>query len=205
MIQAIIFDVDGTLINSAEAVLASLRRLVHEGLGREVPEQRLRQYLGWPTVQTVVDLGFTDIPAAVRMWDDFYSQARHLRGPFPGIRELLPELRRRGVRLGTVTAMVRAEYVAGFLPYGLDPWLDVSVCADETPRPKPAADPLLAALARLEVAPGAALYVGDTAVDWQCARAAGVPFALVRYGPVQESGVAAAICLDSPEQLLTLV
>jgi len=180
--KCVAFDIDGTLIDTARPIVASFRQALLEETGRAYKEEELHWILGIPGPAALERLGVQDVEAVLRRWDTYAGQYDYRDSIFPGIVELLAGLRDAGVTLGLVTSRTRAEFDRDFVPLGLMEHFRAAVCADDVERPKPNPDPLLKLMADTGFGPGEVLYVGDTLYDSQCARAAGVPFALALWG-----------------------
>lgn len=106
-------------------------------------------------------------------------------GIFDGIEDLLIILHGRSIQTGIVTSKTREELKDDFLPFGLMDYLPFAVCADDTQKHKPNPEPLLRFMEIAGADPCKSLYIGDTIYDWQCAKAAGVPFGLALWGAKQ--------------------
>lgn len=186
---AYLFDLDGTLIDTAPDIDAALNRAladaglgpVHEGLTRHwvghgaavLVQQALRHVQGPEEAQALVQAGFID---------HYRAHIADRSAPYPGVVESLQALREQGARLAVVTNK-RTELTLPLLEaLGLSALFDAIVCGDTAQRPKPAADPALVACERLGVAPADSLFVGDSETDVACARAAGCPVVVVRDG-----------------------
>jgi len=138
-----------------------------------------------------------------------YNAAHHdeLVSAFPGVRDSLVALRRAGRRLGVVTSKARPGALRGLAHTGLARFFDVVVAANDAPRPKPAADPVLAALEVLGVAPDLATTVGDALPDLVAGRAAGTRTVGVLWGACDRATLAAAapdLYLEDPCELAAL-
>ncbi|MBE3576090.1 MAG: HAD-IA family hydrolase [Limnochordales bacterium] len=204
LIRAVLFDIDGTLLNTEETAISSLQRLLGELRQQEYTYDELIPYFGYTSLDTLRALGIPEeqLEEVLHRWEEYYRQAASHTRFFPGAEELLQELRKRGFLVGVVTSKNRVE-----LEFELARWpqiasLDVHVSADDVERPKPAPDPLLLALRKLGVAPAAAIYVGDTLYDQEAARAAGVAFALAGWGARVLTGLTPDLWLSHPQELL---
>ncbi len=138
-----------------------------------------------------------------------YNAEHHdeLVSAFPGVRDSLEVLRRAGRKLGVVTSKTREGALRGLEHSGLGSFFDVVVAAKDAPRPKPAADPVLAALAVLGVAPDRATTVGDALPDLAAGRAAGTRTVGVLWGACDRATLAAAapdLLLEDPRELAGL-
>jgi pyrophosphatase PpaX len=184
--RTVLFDLDGTLVDSGAIILASFRHATRTVLLREIPDHELLAAVGGPGLREQMEA--LD-PERVEELIDVYST--HNVGlhdelqPCPGIVDALATLRAEGRALGVVTAKRRATLELAFevLPELRD-YFDVTVGAEDTERHKPHPEPLLAALERLGADAGGAVYVGDSPFDVQAARAAGMASIAVTWGRI---------------------
>lgn len=198
-----IFDIDGTLLDTEYAILHSLRDMLRQTQGREVPPQDLRFALGITGEDALRQLSITDIPAALRLWEERMLAYQQTVGLFDGIVPLLAELARRDCAAGIVTSKTWEEYRHDFRPLGIAERFAIVVCADDTRRHKPEAEPLLRYLELADITAGEALYIGDSIYDSLCAANAGVDFALAGWG-AHRTDIPAAYRLVRPQDLLRL-
>jgi HAD superfamily hydrolase (TIGR01549 family) len=179
-VQAVLFDMDGTLVDSFRAHLAIYRATLKR-FGVALDARRFRRLYSpnWHDFYRQIGLPRAQWEAASREW--LRQAARHEPRPFPGIAKVLRSLR-RSYELGVVTAgsasRVRADLERG----GLSGSFSVVVTADDVREPKPSPEGLELALRTLGLAPNQALYVGDTESDYVFSREAGVPFVSVTSG-----------------------
>jgi phosphoglycolate phosphatase len=189
----VVFDWDGTLIDSASAIVACIQAACRD-LGLPVPDDARASH--------VIGLGLADalahaIPGlAPSEYPRVSERYRHhflVRGArlplFPGTEAMLAELRARGHALAIATGKSRAGLARALAEAGLQRVFDATRCADEC-APKPAPDMLLELLDELGVAPERALMVGDTSHDVQMAASAGVAAVAVGYGAHDASRLA---------------
>jgi phosphoglycolate phosphatase len=210
--RAVVFDLDGTLVDSAPDLQAALNRLLAE---EELPALTL------PAVKTMIGHGISHLVArgyaavgapkagaelaarAERLATLYAADLTTLTRPFAGVPETLAGLSRAGWRLGVCTNKPTALARRLLAALSLDGMLAAVVGGDMTPYAKPHPEPLRLALRQLGVAPSVAAYVGDSAVDVETGRAAGLPVALVRHGyaqaPIESLG--ADMVLESMPQL----
>ena len=143
--------------------------------------------IGLPLESVVRELGYPSDKESTRRFADAYraDYAEHYNDNtkvYPGTKELLDKLRSAGVKLALVTTkhQIQAEFtlagtgLAGYFNY-VHGWL-------EGRKHKPDPEPVLAALSRLDAQPGAAIMVGDSELDMQSAKAAGIDTCAVTYG-----------------------
>ncbi|RMF39471.1 MAG: phosphoglycolate phosphatase [Alphaproteobacteria bacterium] len=190
----IVFDLDGTLIDSAPDLHAVANDLLRrEGAG-DITLDQARSFIGEGTSVFVARMrAAAGIPDSEqdRLLAGFlaaYEGAVGLTRPYPGVPEALEALRQAGHRLGLCTNKPAAPAHAVLRHLGLAGFLDCVIAGDSLPERKPDPAPLQAALAAL--GDGRPVYVGDSEIDAETARRAGVPFLLFTQGyrkrPVEE-------------------
>lgn len=211
-LRAVLFDLDGTLIDSAPdlAGAANALRAAH-GLA-PLPYERLRPMVG-AGARGMIGAAFGIAPGDERfepLRDDFlrrYEAGMLARTqPFEGVAALLVALVKAGLAWGIVTnkATRFAWPVAHGL--GLRPPHEALVCGDTTPHSKPHPEPLFEAARRLGVGPAECVYVGDDLRDVQAGRAAGMATVVAAWGYLGEGEPVAAwgadAIIEAPGELL---
>jgi pyrophosphatase PpaX len=186
MRTTVLFDLDGTLIDSGPIILASMRHASLTVLGREPDEELVRAAIGGPGL--IAQMRDLDPGRVEELVDAYRAHNEPLHAEleaFEDVLELLPRLRAEGRMLGIVTAKrVRTVELALDRFPALRDVMDVIVGAEDTERHKPDPDPLLEALRRLGAAPATAAYVGDSPFDVRAAKAAGVLAVAVGWGGI---------------------
>lgn len=201
-----IFDVDGTLLNSAEVDQQCLQQMLRE-FGQEHTLEELRPSFGKPGRQTLADLGFSGEAAerAMDRWEGLTLERIAEVRAFNGVEAMLKALHERGCRCGIVTSRTHYQYGYGFSPLGLDGYFDAVICMEDAPCTKPAPDPLLECLRRMGGTAAEAVYIGDSACDMECAAAAGVKSCLALWGILEGACIRADIELAAPADALKLI
>lgn len=182
----VLFDLDGTLIDSGPIILASMRHASVTVLGAEPDEELVRSAIGGPgLVAQMRELAPDRVDELVAAYRAHNEPLHDELEAFDGVLELLPRLREQGRRLGIVTAKRRVTVALAFARFPvLEELTDVLVGAEDTERHKPDPDPLLHALDLLGARPQDAAYVGDSPFDVRAARAAGVFAVAVGWGGI---------------------
>ncbi|MEL6962278.1 MAG: phosphoglycolate phosphatase [Pseudomonadota bacterium] len=199
--DAIIFDLDGTLVDTAPDILAYLNEMLAE-LGRPgLDLEGLRAMVG-DGVRSLLLRGLeasggvpgdVDIETLFHRYLERYTQDPvRLSRPYPGMIEVLEALSSAGIRLGVCTNKPQAPTDKLLKTLVLDHHFAAAIGGDALSTKKPDPAHLLAVLHQLDVDPTRAVLIGDSATDLNTARAAGVPCILMSYGysatPVQQLG-----------------
>lgn len=185
--KAVLFDLDGTLLDTAPDMVAALDRLL-EAEGREpVNYQFARAHVSKGALG-LIDMAFGDIEEAHRMslrdrYLDMYEQSLAVASSlFDGMAEVLDYIEREGMHWGVVTN--KPGYLAEPLlaELGLLSRSATTISGDTLPERKPHPRPLLHAVEQIRVAPGEAMYVGDDTRDIVAGNAAGMTTVAALYG-----------------------
>ncbi|NTV89830.1 MAG: HAD family hydrolase [Clostridiales bacterium] len=205
MYKCIVFDVDGTLINTKTEVFRTYKRVCLEESGREYADEEIIRAYSVPTIKALEVLGLKDIDRANRKYHEYLMVAFRGVKPFEGILEVLETLRRNEAETGLVTSRNRDEVTDDACLQSLLKFFPHVVCASDTEKHKPDAEPLLRLLELWGSKPEEAIYIGDTFNDYMCAKNAGVDFALASWGAKNTAGIEADYVLEHPAQLLGII
>jgi len=182
----VLFDLDGTLIDSGPIILASMKHASLAVLGREPDEELVRAAIGGPgLIAQMRDLDPARVDELVEAYRLHNEPLHETLESFDGVLDLLPVLKAEGRRLGIVTAKrLRTVGLALDRFPELGEAMDVVIGAEDTERHKPEPDPVLEALRRLDADPDDAAYVGDSPYDVEAGNVAGVFTVAVGWGGI---------------------
>ncbi|HEY2072378.1 MAG TPA: HAD-IA family hydrolase [Gaiellaceae bacterium] len=183
----VLFDLDGTVIDSGGIILASMRHATREVLGRDYPDDVLMQAVGGPGLEA--QMAALD-PERV---DELITVYRAHNEPLheellccDGMDDVLERLHREGRRLGVVSAKRRVTVELAFEHVPLGHLFEAIVGGDETTRHKPDPEPLLLGAERMGASPQETVYVGDSPFDVRAAKAAGMGSVAVTWGRIHD-------------------
>jgi phosphoglycolate phosphatase len=215
MIDAVLFDLDGTLADTAADLGAVLNRLRTEAGQAPLQAQTIRPHVS-KGVRGLLGIGFDLAPGDdgyaelhqrfLAYYGDSFCVATRL---FEGMAELLESLEAQSIKWGVVTNKTSRYTLPVMAALGLVRRAACIVSGDSSPRPKPAPDPLLLASAIAGADPARCLYVGDDLRDMQAARTAGMGAIAAAWGylgdglPLEEWG--ADTIIQSPAHLAGLL
>jgi pyrophosphatase PpaX len=209
--RIVLFDLDGTLIDSGPIILASMQHAVRTVLGREIPPGELGMTIGGQGI--VAQMQAIDADHADDLLEAYKEHNDGLHETLEAFDELvalLPGLKAEGRKLGIVTAKRHRTVGLALERFpALADAFDVVVGFEDTERHKPDAEPVLLAVERLAGTPGEAAYVGDSPFDIGAAKAAGVFAIAVGWGGIHPDDRLLAEGPDAfvrtPEELLDVL
>lgn len=185
-IDTMLFDLDGTLIDSIGLILESYRHTMRIHRNTEVPDSVWLEGIGTP-LRTQLQ-AVSDDPAEIERMVDTYREfnfANHdaMIRPFPGIFEAVSKLGNAGIKLGVVTSKAQIGLARGLQVSGLEGVFEALVSIDEVSNYKPHPEPVLKALEMLGSTPASTVFIGDSPHDMGAGRGAGVFTAAALWGP----------------------
>ncbi|MGH7585532.1 MAG: HAD-IA family hydrolase [Gemmatimonadales bacterium] len=207
----VLFDLDGTLIDSIGLILDSYRHTMAAHALPPLPDRHWTMGIGTPLRAQLAPFATEALPldaliATYREYNLTHHDARVTA--FGGIVDAVNDLRALGCRLGIVTSKNRAGAHRGLALVGLAHAFELTVAADDVVRAKPDPEPVLLALEGFGAEPRQAVYVGDSVHDIHAGKAAGVATAAVLWGRNDRGELAAATpdhWVDAPADLVALV
>ncbi len=205
----VIFDVDGTLLDTKSLYVESLRKALKSYSGGDFAEEVLGASYGKPGLFTLKSLGVAegDLAGAHKSMLSNYEAAWDTVKIFQGIAELLDMLKSSGHVLAVATSRCDFEMDADRAFKPIMGFFDAIACSEKDMPPKPCPDVLEKAAKLLGIAPGQAVYVGDTDYDRIAAEAAGMGFLGAGWGFEEEelAGKAWEIICRKPSEVLAAV
>ena len=186
----VLFDLDGTLLDTGPIILASFRHATRMVLGRQIPDEVLMAGVGGSGLHAqMAEIDASRVDELVRVYSDHNVPLHESVEAFPGIETVLTQLAAEGRRLGLVTAKRRASVELALNRVPIGRYFGAVVASEDTEAHKPDPAPLLFALARLDGGRGPAAYVGDSPFDIRAAHAAGLHAVAVGWGGVHADEV----------------
>lgn len=211
--DAVIFDLDGTLLNTLE----DLRDSVNYGLSKYgMPKRSLediRHFVG-NGVQRLLELAVPEgtseemLQKTFAAFKEYYAvHCNDKTDLYPGIKELLATLKEHGFLMAIVSNKLQEGVDALSVQY-FKPYTELAIGAREGIRKKPAPDAVIEALSRMHISKDRAVYVGDSEVDIATAKNAGIPCITVTWGfrtKAEQQAAGASLFVDVPEEIVPLL
>ena len=192
-IKAVLFDFDGTIMDTNEVIINSWQHTFRNLTGKEADVNMLLGTFGEP-LEISIDKMLPEFSRddAMRIYREYqYCNFKGLISLFPGVVEVLRELKEKDIRTAIVTSRLRRTTMEGIEKFDLHDFFDTVVTMEDTKKHKPDAEPAFEALRRLDIEAERAIMVGDSKFDIMCARNAGVKSVLVDWSVAAqaESGI----------------
>jgi pyrophosphatase PpaX len=183
----VLFDLDGTVVDSGGIILASMRHATREVLGRDFGDAELMQAVGGPGLEAQMAVFAPErVEELVRVYRDHNEPLHEELEACAGMEDVLVRLHEEGRRLGVVTAKRRSTVELAFARVPLSHLFETVVGGDETEKHKPDPEPLLLAAERMNAVPAETAYVGDSPFDIRAAKAAGMYAIAVTWGRIHD-------------------
>jgi len=176
MIECVLFDLDGTIVDTNELIINSFMHALKQNGLPSLSREQIIPFMGTTLQQQMqVFSGLQNISGLEQAYRSYnYEHHDSLIQAFPHVNETMEELRRRGIKMGIVTTKIRPTTLRALEMFDLLQYMDTIVTVNDVTEPKPHPEPVLTAVRNLGVDLRRTLMVGDSAVDIQSAKAAGV-------------------------------
>lgn len=183
MIDTILFDLDGTIIDTNELIISSFMNVLEKHVSAPLTREQIIPKMGMTLEQQLQNFsGSEDVTHFLKAYRK-YNDAHHdaMVQPFPHVLEVIQELHRRGVTMGVVTTKNKPGTIRVLEMFGLQKYMKAVVTLMDVEHPKPHPEPVQKAVAAIGADPERTLMVGDSPMDIQSAQAAGVRSAGVAW------------------------
>lgn len=211
-VQGLLFDGDGTLIDTYDMILQSMSHTLIDGEKMNLSDTELMRGVGTPLLDQMLHFTKGDIPRAERLVDEYraHNDSIHDAGirAFDGTAAVLERFHAARIPLGVVTSKRHELAERGFKLTGLFDFFNVFIGADDWPEHKPKPGPILHASELLGIAPERCLYIGDSPYDIQAGNAAGCRTVAVTWGMFSAETLAAerpTFMIDSLAELADML
>lgn len=209
MIKAILFDLDGTLINTNNLIIKTFKHVLKKHLNLDISKDELVKYFGEPLESTMKRYYPKNPEFLVEAFRKYNFKIHDkFTEKFNGVEEGLEELREYGLRLAVVTSKKKDTAKRGLKLFDFYRYMEVLVTPEDTKKHKPSAEPVLKACEILGIDPSETIMVGDSYNDILSGNKAGATTCLVKYTAVPIEGVLKYnpdYIIDNIKELLDIV
>ncbi len=204
--KAIIYDIDGTVLNTLNMNMYPLMKIIKEETGEDWTFEQVLKFAAYPGMKVMEELGVKDQEKTYARWVKYVNEYEEGATLYDGFMEVFETFKKNQVIQAVVSAKTTQQYKIDFVDKGLDRFMDVSILADDTTKHKPDPEPLLECIKRLNIEVSEAIYIGDALSDYQASRNAGMDFGYAKWGSVSSDGIEHPdFVFESPLDLLRLL
>ncbi|WP_154886638.1 HAD family hydrolase [Longibaculum muris] len=204
--KAIIYDIDGTVLNTLNMNMYPLIQIIKEETGEEWTFEQVLKFAAYPGMKVMQELGVKDQEKTYARWVKYVNEYEEGATLYDGFMEVFKAFQDNHIIQAVVSAKTAKQYEIDFVDKGLDKFMDVAILADDTTKHKPDPEPLLECIKRLNIEVSEAIYIGDALSDYQASRNAGMDFGYAKWGSVSSEGIDHPdLVFESPLDLLKLL
>jgi HAD superfamily hydrolase (TIGR01549 family) len=203
--KAIIYDIDGTLLDTLKMNMIPLLKILHEEGLTNLNYESILKYASYPGRKVLEELEIKHPDDVYQRWVQYVNEYTEGATLFPGVLELLKEIESLGIRQAVVSAKTINQYRIDFVSKGLDSFMTCRVLAEDTLKHKPDPEPLLKCLSCLNLGPNEVCYVGDAYSDYLASNAAGIDFVYAKWNGLIDPRIDAKIELNHPLELIEVI
>ena len=203
--KAIIYDIDGTILDTLKMNMIPLQKIIKEELHEDYSYEQVLKFASYPGMKVMEELKIKDKEKTYDRWVRYVNDYEEGATVYLGIREVL-ETFHKYMRQAVVSAKTRKQYQIDVVSKGLDQYMETAVLSEDTALHKPNPAPILLCLERLNVKKEEVIYIGDALSDYRCCQAAGVDFGYAKWGSVSDEGIIdPAFTFHQPIDMLRLL
>ncbi|MBO6047026.1 MAG: HAD-IA family hydrolase [Erysipelotrichaceae bacterium] len=199
--KAIIYDIDGTLLDTFPMNFYPLTRIVKEELNIDMTYEEALAYVAYPGMETLRILGIKDIDHVYARWVRYVNDYEPAK-PYEGIAQLLKACDGQ-IQQAIATSKKRRQYHIDMAAF--EHFFHVAVLEEDTIHHKPDPEPLLKAVELLHLTTDDVIYIGDSYTDYEAACNAHIDFGHARWGSLINQIDGATYVFDQPEDILSVL
>lgn len=185
MIEVVLFDLDGTLVNTNQLIIDSFKHVFKTELNIYPSDEEIVQYFGEPLLKTLARYDEKNVEKLYKAYIQYNEKVHDdVVKPVEGAGEAVRGLKDRGIKVGVVSSKRRIMVDKGLKVCHLSGLMDVIITPEDTKRHKPDGEPVIKACSILGIDPANALMVGDSHFDILCGKNAMAKTCLVKYTAV---------------------
>lgn len=200
----LIFDVDGTLLDSKAQTIKAFELLSNEIIGRTLTDDEKISAFHKPSTETLTDLGIANNQENMDKLFKYFHDLSYEIKMFDGIKDVLQKLKSKDVFMGLATNRNTMESEFALKYNGLGEFFDDFICRSDVVNGKPSGEMLLKYMSRHNLEPSETIFIGNATADHLAAIDAGIEYGLSEWG-TDEYLDEDAVVLDTPEDILKIL
>ena len=187
--KAIIYDIDGTILNTLNMNMYPLMKTIKEETGEDWSFEQVLKFASYPGMKVMEELNIQDKENTYARWVKYVNEYEEGATLYDGFIEVFKKFQEQGVIQAIVTSKKEKQYQLDFVSKGLDQYMKVAILEGDTKKHKPDPEPLLECVKRLGIDVSQTIYIGDALSDYQASINAKMDFALAKWGCVNDQGI----------------
>lgn len=204
--KAVIYDIDGTILNTLDMNMIPLIKIIKEETGEEWSYEDVLKFTSYPGMKVMEELAFENKEQVYARWVQYVNEYEEGATVYKGFEEVFESFDRNHILQAVVSAKTTQQYDIDMREKDLDRFMKVAVLAEHTDKHKPHPAPLLKCLDHLQLSANDVIYIGDTLSDYEAAKSAGIDFGYATWGSVSNEGILEPeYIFNEPKDLLQLV
>lgn len=203
--KVIIYDIDGTLLNTLDMNMYPLIRIIKEEKDEDWTFEEVLKFAAYPGMKVMEELEIAEPKKTYSRWVRYVNEYKEGATLYEGIEDVLKAFNGQ-IKQAVVSAKTFEQYQIDFVDKGLDRYMETAILAGDTLHHKPHPEPLLECLKRLNIEPCDAIYIGDAFSDYQASLNAGIDFGYAVWGSVSSQGIDnPTFVFNEPKDLMNLL
>lgn len=203
--KAIIYDIDGTLINTLKMNMIPLLKILNEEGFKEFNYDSLLKYAAYPGMKVMTELGVNNPEVVYERWVKYVNEYEEGASIYPGIVDMLKQVESMHIMQAVVSAKTINQYRIDVVAKGLDSFMTFRVLAEDTLKHKPDPEPLFKCCEALNLQPNEVCYIGDSYADYCAAQGAGIDFIYAKWNGILDERIDACVELNHPLELIEVL
>ncbi|WP_302971426.1 HAD family hydrolase [Coprobacillus cateniformis] len=203
--KAIIYDIDGTVLNTLNMNMYPLIKIIKEETGEDWTFEDVLKFAPYPGMKVMEELQVKDKEKTYARWVKYVNEYEEGATLYDGFEDVFKAFDGKIIQ-AVVSAKTTKQYQIDFVDKGLDQYMQVAILADDTDKHKPDPEPLFECLKRINVKPSEAIYIGDALSDYLASQNAHMDFGYAKWGSVSSKGIdEPTYIFETPLELLKLL
>ena len=203
--NAIIYDIDGTILNTLNMNMYPLLQIIKEETGETWSFNQVLKFAAYPGMKVMEELKVKDPEATYARWVKYVNAYEESATLYDGFMDVFEVFKKNDIKQAIVSAKTHKQYEIDICSKGIDQYMDTVILAEDTTKHKPDPEPLLKCIENLNVPKEEVIYIGDALSDQQSSINAGIDFGYAKWGSVSTSPLHGTYTFESPTNLLKLL
>ena len=179
--KAIIYDIDGTILNTLNMNMYPLLQIIKEETGETWSFNQVLKFAAYPGMKVMEELKVKDPEATYARWVKYVNAYEEGATLYDGFMDVFEVFKKNDIKQAIVSAKTHKQYEIDICSKGIDQYMDTVILAEDTTKHKPDPEPLLKCIENLNVPKEEVIYIGDALSDQQSSINAGIDFGYAKW------------------------